>query len=88
MNTRKLSFIWNFIHYESEHRTLKEFDLIEMFDDYTTDICFNCLRLKITPTYWIYPTPEILGLYFHAKPVKEITLCPVCLEELLTDKIM
>ena len=71
-----------------ERRNLKEFDLIEMFDDYTTDICFNCHRLKITPTYWIIPTPEILCLYFHAKPVKEITLCPVCLEDLLTNKIM
>ena len=66
---------------------MKEFDLIEMFNDYTTDVCFNCLRLKITPTYWIIPTPEILGLYLHAKPNREITLCPCCLEDLLTDRI-
>ena len=67
---------------------MKEFDLIEIFDEDVMEVCTRCLRLRITLDYWIRPPPELLSVYIDAKPIRELTLCPACLSEVFTFHII
>lgn len=54
--------------------------IMESFCEETTlQICQICLRLRLTPAFWIVPTTDLYRELLRHKPFTELTACPACL---------